>query len=103
MIKRPANNNALKTTWVYGTNTDTKGRIKSLRRDWSRARMSKYWDYSLIFDAVMDMSIVKVILALKDLEIYLQVPPGVDVAGRTLEDLSARTRTIWVLQLHNNL
>uniref|UniRef100_A0AAV1UAW8 Uncharacterized protein n=1 Tax=Peronospora matthiolae TaxID=2874970 RepID=A0AAV1UAW8_9STRA len=75
-------------------------------------------DYSLTFAAVTDMSTVKVILALAatwkvpaktgdisnayvkadkevHLDIYLQVPPNMDIEYKTLKNLGAKETMMW--------
>ena len=117
LTKRQPSNNAIHTKWVYKMKTDAHSDLERLK-----ARLVAYGneqgfgiDYQLTFPAVMEMSTVKVILALaatwgvsakhgdipnayvkadkeSHLEILLQVPQAMNVNKATLKKLGASSK-----------
>ena len=66
VIKRPAGSNALHSKWVYKTKIDAHGDLESYKARLVACGNQHVFgiDYQLTFAAVMDMSTVKVIIAL---------------------------------------
>lgn len=118
IVKRPPGTHALHTKWVYKTKTDAQGDLERLKARLVACGNEQVLSvhYTLTFAAVMDLSTVKVILALAatwgvpakhgdipnayvkaekeaNLRIFLQMPRGMQVSEETLRahgDTSAR-------------
>uniref|UniRef100_A0AAV1V1E2 Reverse transcriptase Ty1/copia-type domain-containing protein n=1 Tax=Peronospora matthiolae TaxID=2874970 RepID=A0AAV1V1E2_9STRA len=128
LIKRPSSSNALHTKWVYKTKMTADGDVERLKARLVACGNEQVFgvDYVLTFAAVMDMSTVKIILALAvtwgvvakhgdipnayvkadkeaDLEILLQVPRGMDVSSDTIKSLGASSVSELALQLRKSL
>uniref|UniRef100_A0AAV1T842 Polyprotein n=1 Tax=Peronospora matthiolae TaxID=2874970 RepID=A0AAV1T842_9STRA len=128
VIKRPAGSNALHSKWVYKTKTDAHGDLERYKARLVACGNEQVFGiyYQLTFAAVMDMSTVKVIIALAatwnvpakhgdipnayvrankeaNLEILLQVPRGMEVNDTTLQQLGAKDKNGVVLQLKKSL
>uniref|UniRef100_A0AAV1UQN3 Integrase catalytic domain-containing protein n=1 Tax=Peronospora matthiolae TaxID=2874970 RepID=A0AAV1UQN3_9STRA len=128
VIKRPAGSNALHSKWVYKTITDAHGDLERYKARLVACGNEQVFriDYQLTFAAVMDMSTVKVIIALAatcnvpakhgdipnayvhankeaNLEILLKVPRGMEVNDTTLQQLGAKDKQGVVLQLKKSL
>lgn len=128
LIKRPSSSNALHTKWVYKTKTTADGDVERLKARLVACGNEQVFgvDYVLTFAAVMDMSTVKIILALaatwgdvakhgdipnayvkadkeSDLEILLQVPRGMDVCSDIVKSLGATSVSELALQLRKSL
>uniref|UniRef100_A0AAV1VBX8 Integrase catalytic domain-containing protein n=1 Tax=Peronospora matthiolae TaxID=2874970 RepID=A0AAV1VBX8_9STRA len=128
VIKRPAGSNALHSKWVYKTKTDAHGDLERYKARLVACGNEQVFgiDYQLTFAAVMDMSTVKVIIALAatrnvpakhgdipnayvrankeaNLEILLQVPRGMEVNDTTLQQLGEKDKNGVVLQLKKSL
>lgn len=127
LIKRPSSSNALHTRWVYKTNTTADGDVERLKARLVACGNDQVLgiDYVLTFAAVMDMSTVKIILALaatwgvvakhgdipnayvkadkeSDLEILLQVSRGMDVCSNIIKSLGATSVSELALQLRKS-
>ena len=128
LIKRPSSSNALHTKWVYKTKLTADGDVERLKARLVACGNEQVFgvDYVLTFAAVMDMSTVKIILALaatwgvvakhgdipnayvkadkeSDLEILLQVPRGMDVSSEVIKSLGATSVSELALQLRKSL
>ena len=128
LIKRPPGSNTLHTKWVFKTKTDAHGEIERLKARLVACGNEQVVgvDYQLTFAAVMDMSTVKVILALAviwgvpvkhgdisnayvkadkeaHLEILLQVPQAMTIGQDALKMVGAATKKEVVLQLRKSL
>ncbi|CAI5734969.1 unnamed protein product [Hyaloperonospora brassicae] len=128
VIKRPAGSNALHSKWVYKTKTDAHGDLERYKARLVACGNEQVFgiDYQLAFAAVMDMSTVKVIIALAatwnmpakhgdipnayvrakkeaNIDILLQVPRGMEVTDTTLQKLGAKDNNGVVLQLKKSL
>uniref|UniRef100_A0AAV1TEW2 Integrase catalytic domain-containing protein n=1 Tax=Peronospora matthiolae TaxID=2874970 RepID=A0AAV1TEW2_9STRA len=128
LIKRPSSSNALHTKWVYKTKMTADGDFERLKARLVACGNEQVFgvDYGLTFAAVMDMSTVKIILALAvtwgvvakhgdipnayvkadkeaDLEILLQVRRGMDVSSNTIKSLGASSVSEMALQLRKSL
>ena len=128
VVKRKPGINALHTKWVYKTKTDAQGKLERLKARLVACGNEQVLgvDYSLTFAAVMDLSTVKVILALAamwgvpakhgdipnayvkadkeaHLDIYLQLPRGMSVSEATLRKHGAVNANELVLDLRKSL
>ena len=66
MVKRAPGSNAVHTKWVFKTKTDAQGKIARLKARLVACGNEQVLkvDYSLTFAAVVDLSTVKIIMAL---------------------------------------
>ena len=128
LIKKPPSSNALHTKWVFQMKIDAHGDLKRLKARLVACGNKQVFgiDYQFTFAAVMDMSTVKVILALvatwgvpvkhgdipnayvkadkeSHLEILLQVPKAMDVDEATLKKLGAASKKELALDLRKSL
>ena len=128
ITRRTAGTHALHTKWVYKTKTDAQGDLERLKARLVACGNEQVLgvDYTLTFAAVMDLSTVKVILALAatwgmpakhsdipnsyakadkkpHLRIYLQMPRGMPVSKETLRAQGVSNASELVLELRKSL
>uniref|UniRef100_A0AAV1V2L8 Uncharacterized protein n=1 Tax=Peronospora matthiolae TaxID=2874970 RepID=A0AAV1V2L8_9STRA len=128
ITRRTAGQHALHTKWVYKTKTDAQGDLERLKARLVACGNEQVLgvDYSLTFAAVMDLSTVKVILALAvtwgvpakhgdipnayvkadkepHLRIYLQMPRVMPVSKETLRAQGVSNTSELVLELRKSL
>ena len=126
--KRPKGRNTLHTKWVYRTKTNVDGHLECLKARLVTCGNEQVFgvDYQLTFAAVMDMSTVKVILALSaiwgvpakhgdipnayvkaekesHLEILVHIPQAMEVSEETLKTIGATNKKEVLLELHKIL
>uniref|UniRef100_A0AAV1T191 Integrase catalytic domain-containing protein n=1 Tax=Peronospora matthiolae TaxID=2874970 RepID=A0AAV1T191_9STRA len=128
IVKRAPGTHALPTKWVYKTKTDAQGNLERLKARLVACGNEQVLgvEYKLTFAAVMDLTTVKVILALAatwgvpskhggipnayvkaekeaHLRIFLQMPRGMQVSEETLRTHGATSASELVLELRKIL
>lgn len=128
IIPRPKDCKILHSKWVFKTKTDTNGEISRLKARLVACGNEQVFgvDYLMTFAAVMEISTVKVILALaitwgvpakhgdipnayvkankeEHLDIFLSVPVGMEISEETLRSFRVQSPKNLVLRLQKSL